>query len=82
METGHALRALPGTLLGKQHRLVDEPLSCGHRALHEPGTFRPFPMIRLLRRILLVSAALIVLALTTLAVLAYAYQDEVKAKLA
>ncbi len=38
-------------------------------------------MIRLLRRILLVSAALIVLALTTLAVLAYAYQDEVKAKL-
>ena len=38
-------------------------------------------MIRLLRRILLVSAALVVLALTTLAVLAYAYQDEVKAKL-
>lgn len=38
-------------------------------------------MIRSLRRILLVSAALIVLALTTLAVLAYAYQDEVKAKL-
>ena len=38
-------------------------------------------MIRLLRRILLVSAALIVLSLTTLTVLAYAYQDEVKAKL-
>lgn len=38
-------------------------------------------MIRLLRRILLVSAALVVLGLTVLGVLAYAYQDEVKAKL-
>ena len=38
-------------------------------------------MIRLLRRILLISAALIVLSLTTLAVLAYVYKDEVKAKL-
>jgi hypothetical protein len=38
-------------------------------------------MIRLFRRILLVSAALVVLCLTTLAVLAYAYQDEVKARL-
>ncbi len=38
-------------------------------------------MIRLLRRILLVSAALVVFALATLAVLAYVYQDEVKAKL-
>lgn len=38
-------------------------------------------MIRLFRRILLVSAALVVLALATLALIAYAYQDEVKAKL-
>lgn len=38
-------------------------------------------MFRLLRRVLVVSAALLVLALATLAVLAYAYQDEVKAKL-
>ncbi|MBL0046387.1 MAG: hypothetical protein IPP33_18950 [Flavobacteriales bacterium] len=38
-------------------------------------------MLRLLRRVLLVSAAFIVLGLTVLAALAYAYQDEVRQKL-
>ncbi len=38
-------------------------------------------MLRLLRRVLLVSAAFVVLGLTVLVVLAYAYQDEVQQKL-
>jgi hypothetical protein len=41
--TPDALRALPGTFLGKQHRLVDEAARARSGALTVPDTFRPFP---------------------------------------
>ncbi len=45
------------------------------------GTFRIFPMLRMVRNAVLVLAALFVLGFGTLVVLAHVYEDEVKAKL-
>lgn len=76
--------ALPpwfGTLLVQQHSTVDEQAMDRLKRLIRAGTFRAFAMVRLLRRILLYTAGTVLLVVAVLVGLAYAYQDEVQAKL-
>ena len=86
--TGHIPRSTGGTLLGKQHRAVDDHPSDTPAHLMRPGTFRHLHMLRLarryaivIRRTMLALGALLLLCVAALFVLAYAYEDEVKARL-